>query len=166
MVQIGRITAGLCRLGACVAAIGTGVAIGSNSLTERKPKPDTPHATRVETAAKATNTVIPGPQGEAPAPAAAPETGKAPPTIIPSAGNEPPTQPSPRESGIEVVQWRFGEHPGNTLGQFPQSEIVTGRPVYLSMTLEGTQAAIDAMQDDHQPKIQLHYSAFRVKLVV
>jgi len=64
MVQIGRITAGLCRLGACVAAIGAGVAIGSNSFTERKPKPDTPHATRVETAAKATNTVIPGPQGE------------------------------------------------------------------------------------------------------
>ena len=39
MVRIGRIAAGLCRLGACVAAIGVGVAIGSNSFTERKPKP-------------------------------------------------------------------------------------------------------------------------------
>jgi len=158
MVRIGRIAAGLCRLGACVAAIGVGVAIGSNSFTERKPKPDTPPATRIETAAKSTDTVIPGPQGEAPAPAAASETGKAPPTIIPSAGNEPPTQPSRRESGIEVVQWRFGEHPGNTPGQSPQSDIVASRPVYLSMTLEGTQAAIDAMQDDHQLKIQVHWA--------
>jgi hypothetical protein len=67
-------------------------------------------------------------------------------------------QPSDLESGIEVVQWRFGDHAGNTVGQSLQSDIVAGRPVYLSMTLEGTQASIDAIRADHQLKIQVRWT--------
>jgi hypothetical protein len=84
MVRIGRIAAGLCRLGACAAAIGVGIAIGSNSSPEKKPQSHTPPATRIETAAKLADTVTSGPQDKAPAPPAASEAGKAPPTVSPA----------------------------------------------------------------------------------
>jgi hypothetical protein len=47
-------------------------------------------------------------------------------------------------SGITVARWGF-------------SPTVPGQPVYLSMTLDGTQAAIERMRADHPPSIQVHW---------
>ena len=48
-------------------------------------------------------------------------------------------------SGITVARWEF-------------SPTVSGRPVYLSMTLDGTQAAIDRMQAGPPLAIQVHWA--------
>ena len=48
------------------------------------------------------------------------------------------------ESGIAVARWEF-------------SPVAPGRPVYLSMTLDGTQAAIDRMRTDRPLRIQVHW---------
>lgn len=48
-------------------------------------------------------------------------------------------------SGITVAQWGF-------------SPIVPGRPVSLSMTLDGTQAAIDRMRADRPLTIEVHWT--------
>jgi hypothetical protein len=48
-------------------------------------------------------------------------------------------------SGITVARWEF-------------SPTVPGRPVYLSMTLDGTQAAIDRMQAGAPLAIQVHWT--------
>jgi hypothetical protein len=49
------------------------------------------------------------------------------------------------ESGITVARWEF-------------SPTMPGRPVYLSMTLDGTQAAIDRMQTGPPLMIQVHWT--------
>src|SRR5215469_294470 len=48
-------------------------------------------------------------------------------------------------SGITVARWEF-------------SPTVSGRPVYLSMTLDGTQEAIDRMQAGPPMTIQVHWA--------
>lgn len=48
-------------------------------------------------------------------------------------------------SGITVTQWGF-------------SPTVPGRPVYLSMTLDGTQAAIDRIRADRPLTIEVHWT--------
>jgi hypothetical protein len=48
-------------------------------------------------------------------------------------------------SGITVARWEF-------------SPTVSGRPVYLSMTLDGTQTAIDRMQAGPPLAIQVHWA--------
>ena len=49
------------------------------------------------------------------------------------------------DSGITVARWEF-------------SPTIPGRPVYLSMTLDGTQAAIDRMQSAAPLAIQVHWT--------
>jgi hypothetical protein len=49
------------------------------------------------------------------------------------------------EAGITVTRWEF-------------SPTTAGRPVYLSMTLDGTQAAIDRMQAGPPLTIQVHWT--------
>lgn len=154
MMRISRIAAGFCRLGACAVAIGTGVAIGLNSLQPKKPQSEKPVPTDVEAASPASvNTAKTQDQG-AVQPWAL-EAGKA--AITNKAENETSVQPSATDSRIEVAQWRFGRGPGYALSQSQQSDIVADRPVYLWMTLHGTQPAIDAMHSEHGLKIQVHW---------
>lgn len=47
-------------------------------------------------------------------------------------------------SGLTVARWQFGP-------------TAPGGPVYLSMTLDGTQAAVDRMRADHPLSIQVHW---------
>jgi hypothetical protein len=59
-----------------------------------------------------------------------------------------PAQPgdkAPAVSGIRVAQWEF-------------SPVALGRPVYLSMTLDGTQAAIDRMRANRPATIQVRWT--------
>ena len=59
-----------------------------------------------------------------------------------------PAQPGANlapDSGITVTQWGF-------------SPATPGRPVYLSMTLDGTQAAIDRMRADRPLTIEVHWT--------
>ena len=56
-----------------------------------------------------------------------------------------PGDNTPSGSAITVAQWGF-------------SPVVPGRPVYLSMTLDGTQAAIDRMRANRPPTIQVRWT--------
>ena len=64
----------------------------------------------------------------------------------------PPQQPVPSnpqseltaDAGVTVAQWEF-------------SHVTPGRPLYLSMTLDGTQPAIDSMRGDHPLRVEVHW---------
>jgi hypothetical protein len=133
MFPIRRIEVGLCRLGACAVAIGAGVVVGSGSYPGR-PQLDTPSATRVETT-----------QNEPP------------PQTAVNTENAPPVQPSAAMPGIEVAQWHLSDQAERIPNRSPQSDFAAGRPVYLSMTLDGTQEAIDAMRANRPLTVEVHW---------
>jgi hypothetical protein len=58
----------------------------------------------------------------------------------------PQSRASGGDSAIEVARWGFGNDLGDARKQGPQGNVVSSRPLYLWMTLEGTQAAVDRMR--------------------
>jgi hypothetical protein len=148
MVSIKRMAVGLCRLGACAVAIGVGVAVGSGSYPVRKPLSDTPPTTHVETA---------GTQNESPPQAPISKSGKAPSQVAVSTEHAPPVQPSLAMPGIKVAQWHLSDQAESIPNQSPQSDFAAGRPVYLSMTLDGTQEAIDAMRANRPLNVEVRW---------
>ena len=148
MVSIKRMAVGLCRLGACAVAIGVGVAVGSGSYPLRKPQLDAPPATRAETPATQS-----GPPLEAPIS----KSSEAPSQIAANIENAPRAQPSAAMPRIEVAQWHLSDQAENLPNRSPQSDFAAGRPVYLSMTLDGTQEAVDGMRANHPLNIEVHW---------
>src|ERR1700747_1364298 len=153
MVPIKRIAVGLCRLGACAVAIGVGVAVGSGSYPERKPQLDTPPATRVEPTRVETART----RNEPPPQTPIAKSGAAPNQIAVKTEPAPPIQPSVAMSGIKVAQWHLSDQAENLPNRSPQSDFAAGRPLYLSMTLDGTQEAIDAMRANRPLNVEVHW---------
>jgi len=61
------------------------------------------------------------------------------------------------ETGIVVAQWGFGYSLENAQKQVPQANVVHGRPLYLLITLNGMQAAVDRMRADRRLAIEVHW---------
>src|SRR5215471_6457174 len=157
MMWISRIDAGSWVLGICATTIGAGIVIGSDLLLHRKLQSERPVLPDLENAFVPTSVDTAGPQDQAPAQPPVPEVEQAQSISTPSTENELAAPSSASAPDIEVVQWRFGGRPGDAPDQPPQGDIVAGRPLYLWMTLNGTQVAVDAMRSGHQPKIQVHW---------
>jgi hypothetical protein len=71
-----------------------------------------------------------------------------------------PTSPVPRPQIGFTAQPDVNAAPGSglTVTRWGFSPVTPGRPVYLSMTLDGTQAAIDQMRAGRPPTIQVHWT--------
>jgi hypothetical protein len=65
----------------------------------------------------------------------------------------------PKSTAVAVPQTSGESAPGSgiTVARWEFSPTLPGRPVYLSMTLDGTQAAIDRMQAGPPLTIQVHW---------
>jgi len=61
------------------------------------------------------------------------------------------------QSGIEVTEWTFGNNLESAQRQAPQGNVAPGRPLYLWMTLNGTQPAIDRMRADGTLTIEVRW---------
>ena len=61
------------------------------------------------------------------------------------------------ESGLEVAQWRLTDRLADGPSQPSEATIVSGRPAYLWMVLDGTQKAVDSMRANHGLTIQVHW---------
>jgi hypothetical protein len=61
------------------------------------------------------------------------------------------------DAGVRVAQWRFGDRLESAAGRPSSLNFTAGQPIYLSMTLDGTQAAIDDMKANHSLTIQVHW---------
>lgn len=123
------VTTPLGQCGVCVAlAIGTGAAAWVDPPSTKETQGDMPQAS-----SGGPVTIRLGPQSSASAQSPVPN------------------------SGIEVAQWRFSDRLESLSAQRGQPNFVTGRPIYLSMTLDGTQAAIDDMRADRGLTIQVHW---------
>lgn len=157
MMRISRIDAGSWVLGICATTIGAGIVIGSDLLLHRKLQSERPVLPDLEKAFVPASVNTAGAQDQVPAQPPVPEVEQAQSISTPSTENEPAAPSLAPAPDIEVVQWRFGGRPGDAPNQPPQGDIVAGRPLYLWMTLNGTQAAVDAMRSGHPPKIQVHW---------
>lgn len=84
-----------------------------------------------------------------------PASGAAPPRIaaLPSSSSEPVSS-----SPVEVVQWGFAD--SLPAAQARQSSVaaMSGRPLYLWMTLDGAQAALDRLQSQGPVAIEVHWT--------
>jgi hypothetical protein len=70
----------------------------------------------------------------------------------------PPQSENPiREPDLVVAQWGFGHSLENSRRQELQGNGDRGRPLYLWMTLNGTQAAVDRMRTGPRPTIEVHW---------
>jgi hypothetical protein len=134
MGQKVRLLARVWRIGVCCTAV-----IGAGGATWVDP----PSSAEVPTDAQSGSDVATAPQS--------------PLTISPSAHNANSPRPSVPETGIEVVQWRFTHHLSGDTDQPPQGQIAPGRPLYLWMSLKGTQAAIDSMRANHGLTVQVNW---------
>jgi hypothetical protein len=131
MVQTKKIAAHLWRLGVCCAvAVGAGAATWVDPPPAEEARANIPHGSHVGTAPK---------------------------TQVALTQDQVPSQPSAPRSGIEITEWRFSDHLAGDPNQPPQGNIVPGRPLYLWMALDGTQAAIDNMRANQGVKIQVHW---------
>jgi hypothetical protein len=61
------------------------------------------------------------------------------------------------ESGINVADWGFGYSLETARWKMTQGDMVHGRQLYLSMTLNGTQAAVDRMRADRRLVIEVRW---------
>lgn len=100
-------------------------------------------------AGSGTNGPTPGSSVEAPSQSGA--------TALPQADVAPQSENPITEAELVVTQWGFGHSLETARRQPLQGNGVRGRPIYLWMTLNGTQAAVDAMRSGHPPKIQVHW---------
>ena len=144
------------------------------ALTQR---PTADEAVRPEKSDVARASEPPSPEGEASA--SAPKTKTPPPVmesredaaprslveaapqphvaLIPQRDIPAPVRISVPETGITVVQWGFGYSLENAQQQALQANVTHGRQLYLSMTLNGRQIAVDRMRADRGLGIEVHW---------
>ncbi|MGC2198859.1 MAG: hypothetical protein WA633_01725 [Stellaceae bacterium] len=117
----------------CILPIATGAA----SWVDPPPAADvptgTPQASRIQAGAGSPVTITLGNQDDATSRASGPE------------------------SGLEVMQWRFTDRLADAPSQPSEATMVSGRPLYLWMVLDGTQTAVDGLRADHGLTIQVHW---------
>lgn len=61
-------------------------------------------------------------------------------------------------TGIALSRWGVGYSLEEAQEQALKANVVHGRPLYLWMTLHGTQAAVDRMRADHRLVIEIHWT--------
>jgi hypothetical protein len=93
-----------------------------------------------------------------------PPTAESPPPTVPHgplvrAAPQSKAVAAPQASGVAASQasGATGPESGITVARWVFSPTMPGRPVYLSMTLDGTQAAVDRMQAGPPLTIQVHW---------
>jgi hypothetical protein len=92
-----------------------------------------------------------------------PPTPESPPPTVPRGSRiEPAPRPKPASQSKSVAAPELSGQPapgsGITVARWELSPTTPGRPVYLTMTLDGTQAAIDRMQAGSPLTIQVHWT--------
>jgi hypothetical protein len=60
-------------------------------------------------------------------------------------------------SGLAVMRWGFSDRPAAQPNQPPQGTIAAGRPLYLWLVLDGTQAAVNDMRANQGLAIEVHW---------
>lgn len=156
MLWVKRIATGLWRLGICAVAIGAGLVIGGGWVPQKKLEPDrasVPAVPVADPSAVITAAAQPEPPEE---PSAAEPGGPSSPPAS-EAENKPSTPSSALVSAVRVERWQLADDSEQPVGPSPQSGFAAGQPLYLSMILDGTQAAIDVMRADRPLTIQVRW---------